>query len=157
MSLLVFPARRRPTMNRSRWIAALILPLVGGAAVAAEPVVATDYECRWATGPIEIDGKGDEAAWKAAQPIEKFGLNWLKENVRPSKTATKARLLWDRDYLYFFADLEDHDLFADVTEHDGKCWDNDVFELFFRPASDKPAYYEFQVNALGTKFDSIMP
>ncbi|HZN34315.1 MAG TPA: PQQ-dependent sugar dehydrogenase, partial [Pirellulaceae bacterium] len=123
----------------------------------AEPVVLGEYECRTAAGPIEIDGKGDEEAWKSAQPIERFGLPWLKESARPSKTATKARLLWDRDYLYFQADLEDHDLFADVREHDGKCWDNDVFELFFRPAQDKPAYYEFQVNALGTKFDSIMP
>lgn len=126
-------------------------------AAAAEPVVASDYECRWANGPVEIDGKSDELAWKAAQPIEKFGSNWLGEKAQASKTTTKARLLWDREYLYFFADLEDHDLFADVKEHDGKCWDNDVFELFFRPSQEKPAYYEFQVNALGTKFDSIMP
>ncbi len=28
-------------------------------------------------------------------------------------------------------------------------WNNDVFELFFKPADDKPGYYEFQVNAAG--------
>src|SRR5205823_5299774 len=76
-----------------------------------------------------------------------------KGNPSPAKTATKARLLWDRDNLYFFADLEDHDLFADITEHDGKTWFNDVFELFFRPDENKPAYYEFQVNAAGTMLD----
>ena len=56
-----------------------------------------------------------------------------------SRTATTAKLLWDREYLYFFADMEDADLFADITEHDGNLWNNDVFELFFRPAATSPA------------------
>src|SRR5205823_3517911 len=46
---------------------------------------------------------------------------------------------------------------ADVTEHDGQTWDNDVFELFFKPADDKPGYYEFQVNAAGTIMDMFIP
>ena len=36
-------------------------------------------------------------------------------------------------------------------------WDNDVFELFFKPADDKPGYYEFQVNAAGTVMDMFLP
>src|SRR5262249_31499831 len=79
------------------------------------------------------------------------------DKARPARTATRARLLWDREYLYFFADMEDHDLFADVTEHNGRTWSNDVFELFFKPAEDRPAYYEFQVNAAGTIYDSFIP
>ena len=59
--------------------------------------------------------------------------------------------------LYFFAEMDDADLFADIKEHDGKTWDNDVFELFFKPADDKPGYYEFQVNAANTQFDMFMP
>ncbi|HMC10120.1 MAG TPA: PQQ-dependent sugar dehydrogenase, partial [Pirellulaceae bacterium] len=108
---------------------------------------------RWAVGPIEIDGKADEAAWQGAELIDKFGLPWLKENARPAKTATKAKLLWDRENLYFFADLEDHDLYADLLQHDDRTWLNDVFELFFRPDENKPPYYEFQVNAAGTMLD----
>src|SRR5262245_43516137 len=111
------------------------------------------FECRWATGPIQIDGKGDDPAWQSAQLIDKFGLPWLKENARPAKTTTKARLLWDRENLYFIAELEDHDLFSDIVEHDGRTWLNDVFELFFRPDDSKPPYYEFQVNAGGTMLD----
>ena len=53
--------------------------------------------------------------------------------------------------------MEDTDLYADVTEHNGKTWNNDVFELFFKPADDKPGYYEFQVNAAGTVFDLFLP
>jgi uncharacterized repeat protein (TIGR03806 family) len=115
------------------------------------------FECRWAGGPIEIDGKADDPDWKHTELIEKFGQPWVKEGFQAAKTTTKARLLWDREYLYFFADLEDHDLFADIVEHDGRTWNNDVFELFFRPAEDKPGYYEFQVNAAGTMLDIFFP
>lgn len=116
----------------------------------------TEFECRWATGPIVIDGKGDDAIWKDAQVIDHFYLPWLKE-PRPAKTRTKAKLLWDRENLYFLAQMEDSDLYADVKEHDGQTWDNDVFELFFKPADAKPGYYEFQVNAAGTVMDMFIP
>lgn len=104
-----------------------------------------------------IDGKLDDEAWKSAQVVDKFMQPWLQEKNRPAKTGTRARLLWDKEFLYFSAELEDHDLFADITEHDGKTWDNDVFELFFKPSAEKEAYYEFQVNAAGTEFDMFIP
>ena len=77
--------------------------------------------------------------------------------VSKARTATTAKLLWDREYLYFFAEMEDTDLFAEITEQDGMLWLNDVFELFFRPDADKPGYYEFQVNAAGTQMDLFLP
>ncbi len=117
----------------------------------------TEYECRWTDTPVTIDGKADEAAWKNAQVIDNFYLPWLGARARPARTATKARLLWDREYLYFFADMEDSDLYAEEKQHDGQTWDDDVFELFFKPAADKPGYYEFQVNAAGTIMDMFLP
>lgn len=124
---------------------------------AAEPAVITEYECRFTDAPITLDGKADEPAWSQAQLIDRFHLPWLGTAQRPARTATRARLLWDRDYLYFLADMTDGDLYADVREHDGQTWDNDVFELFFKPADDKPGYYEFQVNAAGTTLDMFLP
>ena len=115
------------------------------------------FECRWADTPVTLDGTADDPAWKHAQAIDAFHLPWLGDQARMARTATKARLLWDREYLYFFAEMEDSDLFARVKEHDGNTWDDDVFELFFRPARDKPGYFEFQVNAAGTKFDCFLP
>lgn len=115
------------------------------------------FECRWADGEITINGKLDEPAWRNAQVIENFSLPWLGEAARPAKTATMARLLWDREKLYFFASMDDADLYADVKEHDGVTWENDVFELFFKPADDKPGYYEFQVNAAGSVMDMFIP
>ena len=113
-------------------------------------------QCAWTGQPIRIDGKADEPAWARAHVQENFHLAWLLEDARPAKTKTRARLLWDRTHLYFFAEMEDTDIFADVTEHDGDTWNNDVFEIFLKPPGDK-GYYEFHVNAANTHLDLFMP
>ena len=120
------------------------------------PAAAPSFECRWADTPITLDGSDSDPAWKHAQVIDDFRSWWLPGSPT-AKASTRAKLLWDRDNLYFFAEMQDADLFADVTEHDGDTWDNDVFELFFRPSSRHPGYFEFQVNAAGTKFDCFFP
>src|SRR5690606_20718336 len=83
-------------------------------ATAGEPA---PYECRRAEGAITIDGSADEPAWKKASVVNDFGLPWLGERVRPPRTRTTARLLWDDKCLYFFAEMEDADLYADILEH----------------------------------------
>lgn len=120
---------------------------------AAQPVA---VECRFTDEPIAIDGKLDDAAWQQAVVVDSFALPWEKDAPKPRK-GTRARLLWDREHLYVAADMEDADLYADVEQHDGNTWDNDVFEVFVKPTADKPAYYEFQVNARNTKFDCFIP
>ena len=128
----------------------------GAAAVApiAGPTEAGVFECRWTDLPVQIDGQGNEAAWKGAQVIDRFAIPWAG---KPASTATRARLLWDRENLYFLAEMQDADIYAEVQEHDGRTWNDDVFELFFKPAEDKPGYYEFQVNAAGTMLDMFLP
>lgn len=117
--------------------------------------IADEHICHWAHGPIVIDGLADETAWANATLIDRFR---IPNNDAPiPKTATRAKLLWDRQFLYFFAELEDHDLFADVTDHDGKTWDNDVFEIFLKPSRESSGYYEFQINAAGTEMDMFLP
>ena len=111
-------------------------------------------ECRWATLPIRIDGRIDDIAWDKAQVLDDFVVFWQK---RKAKTATRARLLWNDRYLFFMAEMEDTDLFADVKEPNGITWENDVFELFFKPADAKLAYYEFQVNAANTPLELFLP
>jgi len=129
----------------------------GRADARPRPTMPSSWACRFTETPPTIDGTLDEAVWKDAAEINGFSLPWLGTNARPAAKATRAKLLWDRDYLYVAADMDDADLYADVTEHDGQTWDNDVFEMFVKPAVDKPAYYEFQVTALNTQFDSFIP
>jgi glucose/arabinose dehydrogenase len=157
------PARHRKLVAGALVVAALLAALCfvrqPGSTADAPPAKGPRdaYECRWAESGITIDGVGDDDAWKNADTIDYFYLPWLGKKARPARTATKAKLLWDREYLYFFAEMEDTDLYADVKEHDGMTWENDVFELFFKPAVDKPGYYEFQVNAAGTVLDMFLP
>src|SRR5437764_12630159 len=115
--------------------------LVRLAVGAGEPAA---YECQWTDQPITIDGKGDEPVWKKAPWIEDFRAWWLQGEEQMPYTKTRAKLLWDREYLYFFADMEDADLYANTREHQGPMWQGDVFELFVKPAADKPGYYGFE-------------
>lgn len=116
-----------------------------------------EFECRFTNAEFNIDGRADERAWQTADVIDHFYLPWLQDKARPAAAETEARLLWSRKYLYFFARMQDDDLYADITEHDGKTWNNDVFELFFKPARRKPGYFEFHVSAAGTVMDVFLP
>ncbi len=148
-------------MRRIVACAAVLMPAALGcvateerAADEAEVPAVRKAECRWAGNRIKIDGVLDEVAWDRAPALRDFAVFWQK---RKPRTATTARLLWDANYLYFCAEMEDEDLYATVREHNGRCWDNDVFELFFKPAADKLPYYEFQVNALNTHLEMYLP
>ena len=140
-------------------LAALLMPLIFHPPSAAQVALRRDvtFECRWTDDLVTIDGRADEKAWSRAQTIDKFSLPWLGADSRPAKTRTAARLLWDRTHLYFYAEMEDADLFGEIKEQDGMLWHNDVFELFFKPARDKSGYYEFQVNAANARLDMFLP
>jgi len=153
-------------MTRFSATQAAVLTLAGlftlsGAATAQQDAAEDDQPdaavCVWTTAEITIDGLASEDAWSKAPWIENFAQPWLKSGKLAGTTSTKAKLLWDRSHLYAYAELEDHDLYATVTEHDGRTWSDDVFELFFKPAVEKPGYYEFQVNAAGTVLDMFLP
>lgn len=114
------------------------------------------FECRRAASPITIDGSPSDPAWGDAQRIENFAQPWRGPD-HPAKTKTAARLLWDDQYLYFIAEMDDADVFADITQHNGDIWNNDVFELFFKPSETKLGYYEFEINAQNATLDMYIP
>jgi uncharacterized repeat protein (TIGR03806 family) len=101
-------------------------------------------ECRWADLPITLDGRPDEAAWKGAQVIDHFYLPWLGAEARPARAATRARLLWDREALFFAAEMEGDDFGAGA-----KARDEEAVGLLLKPADDKPGFYEFRTTAAG--------
>lgn len=149
--------RASPNKRRAGLLLPAVLAVLVPAAVRAdkdEPPSVRLAECRRAAEPITIDGTIDEPAWEKAQVLQDFSAFWEK---RKAKTATRVRLLWDNAYLYFAADMEDSDLYADVKEHNGMTWTNDVFELFFKPAAAAGQYYEFQVTPLNTQLELFFP
>ena len=103
-----------------------------------------------------LDGRGDDAVWKRATVIDQFTQSWLP-GAPAAKAGTVARLLWDREALYFYAEMEDQDLVSNVRQHDGPLWENDVFEIFLKPSEKHAGYFEFEVNPAGAVFDAFFP
>ena len=108
-----------------------------------EPVVDKKVVCRWAASAPTIDGKLDEHVWKSAVVIERFPAFWSNKE---SGKGMRARLLWDKDALYFAGTMTDSEIKSIGTKRNDRLWEGDVFELFFKPFDDRPEYYEFQVN-----------
>src|SRR5262249_15001375 len=111
----------------------------------AWPEPAQTFECRWTDSPVTLDGRPDDAAWNSAQLVDHFYLPWLGAASRPACSATKARVLWDREYLSFAAEME-----CEEIRTDAKARDEEAFGLFLKPADDKPGFYAFRANAAGS-------
>lgn len=107
-----------------------------------------------ATSPITIDGKANDAAWSAAEPVE-FVLPWTDLETEAAQSTT-ARMLWDDKALYILYECVDPYLDAEVTEHDGPVWEEDAVEIFVTPnPDDVTAYFGYEMNATGVFLDYL--
>jgi hypothetical protein len=120
---------------------------------AEDPPVTREAECRWTDQAPKIDGKLDDPAWKSAPVIDRFPAFWKKLDTPPAH-ATRARLLWDREALYFSTEMIDGEVRAFGVKHNDHLWNGDVFEMFFKPRRDRPEYFEFQVNPKSVLFEA---
>jgi hypothetical protein len=66
-------------------------------------------------------------------------------------------MLWDDEYLYVGAELEEPHLWATITEHDAVIFQDNDFEVFIDPDGDNKDYYEIEINALNTTWDLRLP
>ncbi|MBI4558912.1 MAG: carbohydrate-binding family 9-like protein [Candidatus Hydrogenedentes bacterium] len=119
----------------------------------ASPPPLMHFTCTPAAGPIEIDGKADDAAWKAVTPITEFRL-W-RSFQKPTE-ATSVRLCYDDDFLYALFECADPDIFVLHSQRDDRLWESDVVELFFQPDEKNPIYYEFEIAPNNAVFDARM-
>ena len=115
-------------------------------------IVPQGYVCHRANGSITIDGKLDDPSWQAAAWTKDFA---DIEGGRKPKPAyrTRAKMLWDDDYFYVAAELEEPQVWATLTEHDAVIFQDNDFEVFIDPDGDSHDYFEFEMNALNTGWD----
>ena len=119
------------------------------------PFAPRRYVAYRASPPISIDGRLDDLAWAAAPWSEPF--IDIEGDVRPRpRFATRARMLWDDDYFYVAAEMEEPDVWATLTERDSVIFRDNDFEVFIDPDGDTHAYYELEINALGTVWDLML-
>jgi hypothetical protein len=114
------------------------------------------YDCHRANGALKIDGHLEDPAWRAAEWTDAFidivGVDHAKPRFR-----TRVKMLWDDEYLYIGAELEEPDVWATLTAHDSVIFRDNDFEVFLNPTGDGLRYFEFEINALNTGWDLFLP
>ncbi len=117
------------------------------------PVFAQDtppvYVCGRAESPIVIDGRGVEAAWQGARELSP--LRDIEGAAIPHHC--RIKMVWDDDYLYILADMDEEHLWATLTERDSVIYHDPDFEVFIDPDGDGLNYIELEINALNTVWD----
>ena len=110
---------------------------------------ARGYVCHRARERFEIDGDLDKPVWKQAAWTEDF-VDILGERGPTPRFGTRAKMLWDDEFFYVAAELEEPHVHASLTEKNSILFHDNDFEVFIDPDGDNLDYYELEVNALGT-------
>lgn len=131
---------------------ALVLPAVPGPGYAPP----RGYVCYRAPGPVAIDGRLDKTVWDVAPWTEEFVD--IEGDLKPAPPLrTRAKMLWDDEFFYVGAELEEPHIWATLTQHDSVIFHDNDFEVFIDPDGDSHEYYEIELNALGTEWDLRLP
>ncbi len=121
----------------------------------AMPFAPRRYVAYRTPSPPTVDGKLDEPAWAAAPWSEAFVD--IEGNAGPHpRFRTRAKMLWDEENFYVAAELEEPDVWGTLTRRDAVIFQDNDFEVFIDPDGDTHAYYELEVNALGTPWDLLL-
>lgn len=113
------------------------------------------YDVKRTTGAITIDGRLDEAAWKAASAPAVLQPLWDYQTGLAQ--STRAWLLWDDDKLYVGYDVEDIDITAQYLERDDPTYLDDAVEIFINPRpSQVGLYLGLEMNARAVLYDYAM-
>jgi hypothetical protein len=107
-------------------------------------------------GTPTIDGSISDIAWAAAPWTDAFVD--IEGSLKPNpRFTTRAKMLWDDEFFYIAAEMEEPHVWATLTEHDSVIFYDNDFEVFIDPDGDNHNYYEFEMNALNTGWDLRLP
>jgi len=113
------------------------------------------YRCHYTEHPLVIDGRIDKPAWKSAPWSDDF--KDIEGDSKPKpRFRTRVKMLWDDQYFYIGAELEEPHVWATLTQHDSVIFQDNDFEVFIDPDGDTLNYYEFEMNALNTGWDLLL-
>ena len=125
----------------------------GAQTAASQASARPRYEVKRASSSIEIDGKLDEKAWQAAEPIV---LIFPWEAQTGAKQKTTVRVLWDDQRLYIGYACEDADITAQFSERDDPTYRDDAVEAFINPRpSQTDVYLGLEMNARAVLYDYV--
>src|SRR4051794_7971907 len=132
----------------------LLLGAIAAAGFATDARTKT-YDCHRSRSHIKIDGHLDDAAWTAT-PWTDYFVD-IEGDAKPQpRFQTRVKMLWDNEYFYVAADIEDPHVWGTLTKHDSVIFHDNDFEVFIDPDGDTLEYYEFEINALNTGWDLFL-
>jgi len=112
------------------------------------------YIC-YKTNKLSIDGVIDEESWKQALWTADF--IDIEGSLKPAPLYnTRAKLLWDNEYLYIGAEISEPHIQAKLRQRDTIIFYDNDFEVFIDPDGDTHGYYELEINALNTVWDLLL-
>jgi hypothetical protein len=139
----------------------ILLPLAivcfsAGTVYGQEASPLKSYTCYQTAKAITVDGKLNEDPWKKAEWTSLFEDIEGDKKPKPLQK-TRAKMLWDKDYLYIGAVIEEEHIWAYQNKKDQIVYLENDFEVFIDPDGDTENYYELEINALNNTFDLFLP
>lgn len=142
---------------KAKHIATALLLLAGLSTPAEAQWRPSTYVAYRAVDTIVVDGHLDEASWIRAPQTDPFVDIEGEREDRPDKQ-TRVRVVWNDEYLYVAARLEESKIWGTYPHRDDPVYAEDNnFEIFLDVNGDGRDYIEFQVNALNTVYDLYRP
>jgi hypothetical protein len=106
--------------------------------------------------PPTIDGRLDDRAWAAAEPLADFTQAEPFQG-RPASEATEVRILYDEDAIYIGVRLHDADpsqIVTTDTRRDAGLGEMDSFQVIFDTFRDRQNGFVFGTNSAGVQYDA---
>jgi hypothetical protein len=125
-----------------------------GLGVAVAPVSAEPRRVTRAAGPIEIDGRLDEAAWSSATAFD-LGYETGPGDNTPATVETTCYLTYDDRHVYLGCRAADPDparIRARLSDRD-RAFQDDFVGMVLDTFNDERQAYEFLVNPFGVQMD----
>jgi len=113
------------------------------------------YICYRSEETIKINGLLDEKSWKEIEWTGDF-IDIEGDSKPAPRFKTRVKMLWDDEFFYIGAELDEPHVWAKLTERDAVIFYDNDFEVFIDPDADTHQYYEFEVNAFGTEWDLFL-
>ncbi|WP_273566804.1 DUF5916 domain-containing protein [Maribacter halichondriae] len=113
---------------------------------------------RKASGPITIDGVGDDKAWQDTDVAKDFFMV-LPMDDGPANEQTEIRMTYDAKNLYLLATFYNSKkgkYFVESLRRDFSFGKNDNFLLFMDPFNNQTTGFSFGANAYGAQWDGTM-
>jgi cellulose/xylan binding protein with CBM9 domain len=148
-----------PRYSGFPWLAVLASCAASQPSPSATPglvVAPLSYAAHHASGPVTVDGRLTEPAWRDAAWTTDFVD--IEGALRPRpRFRTRVKMLWDDQYWYVAAELTEPDLWATIRERDAVIFRDNDFEIFVDPSGTAHRYFEIEMNQLATVWDLFLP